>query len=144
MKQKIEASLEKQNMDEINKLNQKIIDIEKESNDLSKNLSNLQSFEKELKKNIKKFEEKESNLLEKIKSLESKNTKNKEILNSKMQKTSSSYEYVALESKIKLLESQIATMEDENRERNATINSFLKEMNDMLQVHEQKCKEFKF
>ena len=76
--------------------------------------------------------------------LESKNTKNKEILNSKMQKTSSSYEYVALESKIKLLESQIATMEDENRERNATINSFLKEMNDMLQVHEQKCKEFKF
>ena len=35
-------------------------------------------------------------------------------------------------------------MEDENRERNATINSFLKEMNDMLQVHEQKCKEFKF
>ena len=58
MKQKIEASLEKQNMDEINKLNQKIIDIEKESNDLSKNLSNLQSFEKELKKNIKKFEEK--------------------------------------------------------------------------------------
>lgn len=144
MKQKIEASLEKQNMDEINKLNQKIIDIEKESNDLSKNLSNLQSFEKELKKNIKNFEEKESNLLEKIKSLESKNTKNKEILNSKMQKTSSSYEYVALESKIKLLESQIATMEDENRERNATINSFLKEMNDMLQVHEQKCKEFKF
>ena len=116
MKQKIETSLEKQNMDEINKLNQKIIDIEKESNDLSKNLSNLQSFEKELKKNIKKFEEKESNLLEKIKSLESKNTKNKEILNSKMQKTSSSYEYVALESKIKLLESQIATMEDENRE----------------------------
>ena len=107
-------------------------------------MSNLQSFEKELKKNIKKFEEKESNLLEKIKSLESKNTKNKEILNSKMQKTSSSYEYVALESKIKLLESQIATMEDENRERNATINSFLKEMNDMLQVHEQKCKEFKF
>ena len=144
MKQKIETSLEKQNMDEINKLNQKIIDIEKESNDLSKNLSNLQSFEKELKKNIKNFEEKESNLLEKIKSLESKNTKNKEILNSKMQKTSSSYEYVALESKIKLLESQIATMEDENRERNATINSFLKEMNDMLQVHEQKCKEFKF
>ena len=32
-------------------------------------------------------------------------------------------------------------MEEENRDRNATINAFLKEMNEMLQVHEQKRKK---
>lgn len=141
LKQQIEISLEKQNLEEINKLHQKLADIEKESASLNKNLTNLRTFEGELLKTIKNFEEKETNLLDKIKTLETKNTKNQEILNTKLQKTSSSYEYVALESKIKLLESQIASMEEENRDRNATINAFLKEMNEMLQVHEQKRKK---
>ena len=76
----------------------------------------------------------------KIKKLESKISKNKDIINSKNKYSNT--DYSQLEQKQKNLENRLTALEEENKEKNRLINSFLNDMNDMLQMHEQKCKFF--
>lgn len=137
LKEQIEAAIEKKNKKEYNEFNNQLSEKEKEVNDLNKNLTNLQTFESDLKRRLKSFEEKETNLSDKIKVLEQKNNKYKEMINSKITKGSSRSELKSYENKVKQLETQLISMQEENREKDNTITSFMKEMNDMLQYHEQ-------
>lgn len=137
LKEQIESAIEKKNEKEYNELKSQLNEKEKEANDLNKNLTNLQTFETELRRRLKSFEEKESSQLEKIKQLEHKNNKYKEMINNKISKGSSGPELKSYENKVKQLEAQLIAMQEENREKDNTITSFMKEMNDMLQCHEQ-------
>ena len=137
IKKKIEEKIKKENEEKINSLNKLLNDLEKNSNNLKKNYTTIENSNNELKNKIKQFEEKENNLKLKIKQLQKQNNKFKEIISTRTPSISSSSENKTLESRKKLLESQINKLQDQKREKENTIQNFISEMEKYLLKYEQ-------
>ncbi len=144
IKKKIESKIQKENEEKINSLNKVLNDLEKNSNSLKKNYSTIESSNNDLKNKIKQFEEKENNLKLKIKQLQKQNNKFKEKISTRTPSISSSSENKTLESRKKLLESQINKLQDQKREKENTIQNFISEMEKYLLKYEQQRNYFLF
>lgn len=143
-KVEIEQILEKKLEKEVNVIENRIKEKAKEINELRKGLSMQSDMESELTKKMKAYEEKENKFLNTIKKIEE---EKKEIMNEIMavEKVGSEGEdnFKNLQGRIKEYETQISHLQEENKEKDMSISIFLREMGELLQVHEKNSKKIK-
>jgi hypothetical protein len=145
-KQEIEILYEKKMENECIQLENCIHEKEKTNNELKILLNKQEELETELLKKIKTLEEKKVTYTNQISKLEEDKKVVFEEMNLISRNASSENQNLLKEkvinynyffNKIREYEQQIVSIKEENKEKDASINIFLREMNELLQAHEK-------